>query len=381
VAARPGGKSLGFLLAVGLAAAGVSPVGADELSDLNQRIVADPTNTELNLQYAMIAEGQKKYRFALAAYERILANDPDNAAAKRGLQRVRRQLQPDTKRITLEAGLGYETNPLQEADNGEGGMFGFVGGRVRDERNIAGTRWRTDLNIFADAYPDEDLDDLNYAVLSGNIGPLYDIPGSMVTMYPAIGGAVTSLSGRYYYSEVNVSATFEGYLEGAYQWARIRGGYRDYDASWTADSGFYVDASGKWTQPDIFSERDAFSIAPWIRWSEMDGSIVESVTNEQSPGRYVGGGARFQYDQALADWLGLGLFVDISDRLYTTDIAPNGDKRNDFLVSPGVTVLFSNVFGRQTALRVDYAWRHNESNDPDADYDNHIVKMTVSKRM
>src|SRR5690242_15887070 len=58
---------------------------ADELSDAAQLVLADPANADVNLDYALIAEGKGKYRLALAAYERVLLNDPNNVDAKRGL--------------------------------------------------------------------------------------------------------------------------------------------------------------------------------------------------------------------------------------------------------------------------------------------------------
>ena len=367
--------SLAAMLAAGLAA----PAASDELGDVYALILGAPTNTELNLQYALIAEGQGKYRFALAAYERILANDPDNAAARRGLQRIRRIIQPPVTQVTLESGVGYATNPLLKAEDGDGGFFGFAQARIRDERTFDATRWRTTASVYVDAYPD--FDQLDYAVASAGVGPVYDIPGAMAAVHPDLGGAIASLDGRFYYAEVNLGATVEGYLDGAYQWVRIRGGYRDYDASFTADSGFYADIAGRLTHPDIFGDKDAVSVAPWIRWSDMDGSIVDAASNELSPGRYLGGGARFAYDRALAEKLTVGLFLEVGDRLYTTDVTPRGDKRRDLLLSPGVTFLFSDLFGRQGDLRVEYAYQDNNSNDGAHDYENHEIKVSISKRM
>lgn len=372
-------SSIAVAVAAVLMAGHVVPAAADELADVYALILDDPTNAELNLQYALIAEGKGKYRFALAAYERILANDPGNAAARRGLQRVRRIIQPPVTQVTLETGIGYETNPLLKRDDADGGFFGFAQARIRDERTFDTTRWRTTASLYLDGYPD--FDQLDYAVASAGTGPIYDIPGAMVAVHPELGGAVAALDGRFYYAEVNLSATLEGYLDGAYQWARIRGGYRDYDSSFTADSGFYADLTGQLTRPDIFGDKDAVSVAPWLRWSDMDGSIVDASSNELSPGRYLAGGARFQYDRALAEHLVAGLFFAVSDRLYTTDETPDGKDRQDLLLSPGVSLLFTDVFGRQGDLRVEYAYEDNDSNDDAHDYRNHTIKLSVAKRM
>ena len=99
-------------------AAAVTPIllaarasaSADEMTSVYARIVADPTSSELNLQYAMIAEGRKEYRKALAAYERVLVNDPTNESAKRGLARIRRVIQPPSTQTAIELGATWESN-------------------------------------------------------------------------------------------------------------------------------------------------------------------------------------------------------------------------------------------------------------------------------
>ena len=71
----------------------------------------------------------------------------------------------------------------------------------------------------------------------------------------------------------------------------------------------------------------------------------------------------------------------VSDRLYTTDETPGGKDRQDLLFSPGVSLLFTDVFGRQGDLRVEYAYEDNNSNDDAHDYRNHKIKLSVAKRM
>ena len=372
-------KAPTLLLSASLALCDTGMVAADELTDVYSAILANPTSTELNLEYALIAENRGEYRKALAAYERILANDPGNVVARRGLQRVRRIIQPPVTYVTVNGGTGFETNPRHKKDPKDGEFLAFGQATMRDERTLGTTRWRTNAGIYADVY--EKTSDLDYASAWANIGPIYDIPGTLVAAVPQIGGAATILGGRYYYSEVNLTTTFESYLDGAYQWARIRGGYRVYDSYWTASEGFYAEATGRWLHPDIFSDDDAFWVSPWFRWSDIDGSVLDAQTGRKEPGKYIAGGARFQYDTALTEWLALGLFVGLSDRLYDADTAPDGDQRQDFLVQPGIVLLFDDLLGHQTDLKVEYEYTYADSNDPKHDYQNHEVMLSVSKRM
>ena len=89
------GRLIGLTTALALAgAAGVAAQSDGDIIAVYDQILDDPGNTELNLQYALLAEGRGEYRKALGTYERILINDPSNAAAQRGLLRVRRDGPP-----------------------------------------------------------------------------------------------------------------------------------------------------------------------------------------------------------------------------------------------------------------------------------------------
>jgi hypothetical protein len=187
------------------------------------------------------------------------------------------------------------------------------------------------------------------------------------------------LDDDFYYADVNVSALFEGYLDGVYQWARFRAGYRQYGEDMTADEGFYLDATAKKAWSDVFFENDAISISPMLRWSDIDGTFNDNVA-DFSPGKYLLGSVRFGYDRVLTELVNVGASVEVSGRHFTVDEAPNGDDRQDWTISPGVSMLLKDVFGPQTGLRFEYEYEYNDSNDPDHDWDNHIVGVTASIR-
>lgn len=362
------------VVATGLAS---SPALADALSEANALIIDDPANIELNLDYALIAEGQGKYRLALAAYERILLNYPDNRAAKRGLVRVRRIIQPPSTHKFLEAGTKWESNAAHASDGGDDDFQGYARVRVKDERAFGGTRWRSVGTVYGEVHSEDHS--LNYGNISGTIGPIVDLGASMVSLHPAIGGAVAMREDRFYYADVNVSATFEGYLEGAYQWARFRAGYRQYDEDLTSDDGFYLDASGRYSKSDVLLENDVVSITPTIRWNEIDGTFNDNV-NDFSPGKYVFAGVRLAYARAINDLLTVEASIKVDDRYFLVDKAPNGDDRQDVTITPGMSLLLKDVLGVQTGLRFSYQYEYNDSNDPDHDYDNHVLGVAVVAR-
>ncbi len=348
---------------------------ADQLLSAYQHVLANPTDSDVNLQYALIAEGQKKWRLALAAYERILSNDPNNVAAKNGLQRIRRIIQPPSTQTTVELGTEWDSNQQQEPGGTDDFTF-YAKGRVRDERNWFGQRWRTTATAYADTHAFDET--TNYAVALFDVGPILDLKGTFLAARPFVGGGVASLRGHYYYSEVNVGAGIEGYLNGAFQSARIRGGYRGAgDAAIGNGAGFYAEASAHWTHQNIFSDHDVFWIEPWVRWSGIDGNGFDFFNGNYTavtPGHYLAGGGRFEFDNQINSWLTVGASVSVSERDY--DVGG----RRDFLLAPGASLVFSNIFSPQTDIRVDYEFQHNDSNQAAHDYDNHAVTVALVAR-
>lgn len=353
------------------------PAHADALSDANALVLEDPGNVDVNLDYALIAEGQGQYRLALAAYERVLLTHPDNSAARRGLMRVRRILQPPSTQTFMEAGVVAQSNAEHEPSNDNFDFLGFGRVVVRDERNFGETRWRTVGSIYGEAHTE--AQSLNYANARATVGPLIDLGSTLATLYPALGGAVAMLDGDFYYVDVNLSARVEGYLDGAFNWAQLRVGYRQYEDDLTADNGLYIDAVARMAKSDVFVEDDVVSLKPIIRWNDIDGTFNDGV-DDFSPGKYLYGGAKLAYYRALNDRVTVGASVGVYDRYFFTDEAPDGDNRNDITVVPGLLVQFNDLFGPQTGLRFNYDYEYNDSNDPDHDYQNHIIGVAVTAR-
>lgn len=361
-------------IAVAMPSAFSARASADELTDVYARIIANPVDTELNLQYALLAEGRGEYRKALAAYERVLINDPGNESARRGLQRVRRIIEPAVTLTTAEAGAVIESNPLHAADGSETDVFGFGRLRIRDERPLGAHRWRTIFGAYGEAHAREQQ--LNYANVDAETGPLIDLDGTMMTFRPAVGGGAAYFDGRFYYWDVNVSGTLEGYLQGAYQWIRLRTGYRQFDPSFSADRGAYADLTGRLALQDVVHANDVFSIAPKLRWSGIEG-LPQDGGDEFAPGLYVEAGATFEYSKVVNQALTAAVNLRLNQRWYE-DIGSGS--REDFLVSPGAALIFTGLFGVQTDLKLDYRYEWNDSNDDDHDWQNHVFKVGVSVR-
>jgi tetratricopeptide (TPR) repeat protein len=346
---------------------------ADELTSVYAQILADPTNSELNLKYAQLAEQRGEFRKALGAYERILSNDPNNAAAREGMQRVRRIIQPADTKKTFEIGTTWQSNVLRDPIATQD-ILGYGSFRLKDERPGGKYRWRTNLNLYGEGYAQQT--EMNYASLAGDIGPIIDIDGTNYSVRPGIGAGTAWFDGRNYYWDVNATALFEGYLNGAYQWMRFRAGYRQYDPSFTSGAGAYFDLTGRFSVQDVFHDHDSLSIAPWFRWSGIDG-LPDNGALDFATGLYIEGGATLEYSKRFSDRLAASINVKVSDRLYN-DIGTGS--RQDWSVAPGGSLVFTNLFGPQADLRFDYKYEWNTSNMVDHTWQNQSATVAVVLR-
>jgi hypothetical protein len=352
---------------------------ADPLLDAYQSVLSNPTNSEVNLQYAMVAEGHKQYRLALAAYERILENDPQNKAALAGLQRVRSLIQPATTLLTSEFGARFESNPTELETGAKSELYPYARFHLLDERSINSLRWRTTADVWGEYHPVNGS--LTNANAFADTGPVLDIPGTQATVHPALGVGAGYFDFRFAYTDVNLSSLLEGSVDGAYEWARIRGGYRQFQPNLGSSAGPYAGADGRLSRDRVITQSDLVSVAPWFLWSDVPGSVLDINSNRITPGQYSEVGARFEYDDALSQTLTLGVFLSASDRLYFTTPSGNGGDRQDVLLVPGVSLLFPNIFGiAQTDFRIDYQYNHNHSNTAGDSYDDHIVSLAFVSR-
>lgn len=362
----------GALCAPAIAHAG--PTVSSELGALYKDILKDPTDSKANLRYARLAEVQGQLRLALAAYERVILNDPKNVEAQAGFARVRRLLQPPLTQVYVKLGTGVDTNPLNLHSGYETKPTFSADFSLRNERVLLSQRWRTLINATGD-YP-LDIGELLYGYVGFQTGPLLAAT-HRVTVYPAVGGGVSTLDKSFFYGEGNASVTFEGRYGGAFQAIRFRGGYRSYGSHFTADEGYFADAVARLTLPRVFGGTGAIQLSPWARWSGIDGVIRNALTGDRAPGRYVEWGAEIGYYFRPVRNLTLGANITGRQRLYLeTDVG--GERREDNYLAPGFKATRSNVLSCACDVQVDYHYRLNNSNDPNSDYHGHAATVSFA---
>jgi len=361
----------------------VSTAGADELTRLYAQILRDPTNSELNFRYAELAEQRGEIRKALSAYERVLLNDPDNPQVRRALQRIRRQLQPDTTQFFAELGGAWESNPRRVSKGEQSDGVALARLTMRDEHGVGqGHRWRTVGQLAGDIYFDNG--DLSYGYAGFYTGPLIDITPT-IAMHAALGGSAAYFDHRLFYKEATANVTFESYLEGAFHYVRVRTGYRSYNDGFPSDDGFYADITGRFSFANFAGSGGVLVLSPWYRWSDFGGSgfSVFAPSEQVQPGRYTEYGGRIEYYRRMAEWLSIGGGIWASDRHYARSsdfFTSASSRRRDILYSPYATLIFHNVIGYQTDLRAQYRFEHNDSNAAMRDYENHIGTLVLVSR-
>jgi hypothetical protein len=365
-----------LLLAASVTALSSALAHAQDLQELNDRILESPQDVELNLRYARLAEQQGKLRLALAAYERVLINNPDNEEAKRGFARVRRTLEPTYTSLRLEVGGQWDSNPRNISGTDEEAFSVVARATLVDERRFGSKRWRTNANFDGEITPE--IEELNYAYLGAQTGPILDVAPNLAAV-PAIGVAVASFDGAFYFDEVNFGVTFEGHKDGASFWTRARAGWRDYGDDATADEGPVAEIAAGVSIPRIATQSDSLSVVPWVRWSGVEGSAFNFLNEEITPGEYSEFGMDVAYHYQFTDRVVVSAGALAYDRRYSgTEVA--GENRHDVYVAPQVSVTIQNFLPCSCALRATYRYRVNESNDPTADYDAQQASISLFRR-
>jgi len=349
-----------------------------QLDRLYAEVLKHPQDTELNLRFARAAEAAGVLRWALSAYERVTVNDPGNAEAQAGLQRIRRKLQPDFSQVTLALGSAVETNPRYYIGPRRTEFEGLASAVLFDERALGDMRWRTTGAVAGNIHSQSH--DLDYGVANLDTGPVLDIfPGWSVV--PAVGGAASYYDDHFYYGEGAVSLTFEGPTQGAYRSLQLRTAYRSYDQFFPTSDGFYSEARARFAFPNTLGESSVLILSPWVRYSDLSGSFILPLLGDLQPGAYVEVAGKVEAYKGVTNWLILGADLSVIGRRYRTDIDPiSGSKRDDTTLMPGASLLFPHILSLQTDLRFDYHYISNHSNDATKKFDDHIVTATLLYR-
>ena len=242
-----------------------------ELRRVFEQLLQDPTNTDLNFRYASLARERGELRKALAAYERVLATDPDNEEAQDGIRRVKRLLEPDATEITVVIGGQYESNPQHEVDTNSGSDDSILVGRVvgTDERKFGETRWRTSGDLFSNWHAKfGEIDFLNLGVRTG---PVFELTEGW-DIHPAVGASYAILDSEEFFYEGAFSVAIESTNGGIFESLNLRAAFDEIDAEIAGSNAYVLEINPRFVITGVATANDSLILNPLYRFNGTEGS-------------------------------------------------------------------------------------------------------------
>ncbi len=379
-----------IVIAATLAAAAFMPRAAhaqlDEMSRVYQQILRDPGNAELNLTYARLAIERGELRKALAAYERVLETDPNNAEAKSGIRRVQRQLSPDVTQITFVAGAQGETNPRRERlstpKTHDGALFGRI--QVSDTRKLGSEfTLRTEGDLYANYHTT--FHDIDYGNVNLRTGPYFVLNDDWAVHTFASAG-YSWIKARSFYSEAGAGVTFETrQLDNPSIQFTARFGYDFITKSFTTRDSLFVEISPRFTWRSVVFEAGVLVLAPYWRYNGVTGSGAATVsqTGELFPLRFHQLGIRGDYLVEVFDRVTVGVNMTVEYRHYFEREVATAKNRRDYWMSPGAQLIMTTPFDDDVPVDVivSYAYERLFPSDPLFRFENHNFGVRMLWRM
>ena len=350
---------------------------AQELRTLFRDVIANPDDPAVNIIYAQKAEELGETRKALAAYERVLAADPDNEEARREYSRLKLQTRPPFTFWFASLGGQYNTNTLLRADR-DGAKSDDIKGvasiRMQDERLLGDRRVASDVFAYGAYHNRFHENDLGYASVKS--GPIWGLDnGATLTTQATV--EASTLSGDFLFIAGGAEATYNP---------------EDADSTLTGIT-FGVSYAGFGPE---FDNRDGVvvSATTGLQWRDfgMNGGnlqlqpayVFNGASGDNDRNRFHETGATVSYIAPLAQETagfdaiyGLVEF-DAKGRVYVGHARTEDGPRRDVRFAPGVRIIGSNLLGSPVTTTANYKYERNLSTDSEQINRNHQAGVTVS---
>jgi hypothetical protein len=374
-----------LVTAAALGALAPPPVCAQDDAEMRrvfEQILQDPGNPGLNLRYARLAIDRGEIRKALAAYERILAQDPNNEEAKAGIRRIQRELEPSVTRATVLLGGQYESNPRRVAFGGSPGASrrydGALYARIQgtDERRIGPVRWRTEGDAYANYHMQ--FRDIDFGIAGARSGPVFDL-GEGLRIHAFIGGSYAWLSRRTFFTEATAGITLEIEREHPLKTVSIRWGYDIVGEDFSTRDATFVEVTPRFVFSNLVVERSIAVVSPYWRYNGVFGSGPPGFDprNEPFPSRYHQLGVRADFFVPVFANVTFGVGVIYEYRHYYETVTDKTQNRRDHVVSPSAQLIVAGLVSGRADLIFSYSFEHRGSNDRTQLYDNHTAGAKV----
>lgn len=349
---------------------------SENLQNLFQRLLTNPSDIALNRQYARLEIEQNRLRNALAAYERILAADPTNEEAKEGIERIRRLLEPQFTTLDVVVGGQYETNPRLAGQGRQSGddFSATTQADLTDERQVGDVRLYSEGHLFADFYTR--FSDINYGKISGDTGPVLGL-GSDWNVHPSLGAGFAWLHGDPFYKEASTGLRFIPTNGLPLRRVDFRFAYDNIDRAISQRDAYVVDITPQFYWTRLAINEDAFFVTPFYRFNGVLGSGPAGVGQFGQPfpleSQQFGG--RVDYYVTLHEALAFDVNFTGYYEPFTSTVTNGIARRNDRYLSPGVQLIWKEVGLKRLDIVFSYQFEDNHSNDVTETFTNHVVAI------
>jgi hypothetical protein len=353
-----------------------------EMRQVFEQILRDPTNPALNFRYARMASARGEYRKALAACERVLARDPQNAEARACIAQQLRESRPAYTSLTAVLGAQYESNPRHERFTGRRTQDGAMSARltVSDERPFGDILWRSEGDVAAQYY--FSFRDIEVGTVGARTGPVIDIAEGL-KINPFVGFYYSWLERRTFTSEPTAGITLESEVTGPLKSITARWGYDFVGRHLTERDGMFVEVNGVVEFRNVGLQGTLAAISPYWRYNGVtrSGALTDTPFNVPYPARHHQIGVRGDYFLSPLSWLIVNVNVTYEYRHYFEEIPLENKNRRDHVIAPGAQLVFGTFVQNQLDVIASYTFEYRHSNDGSQRYMNHVAGLRFLWRM
>lgn len=352
------------------------------MRELFDRILSDPSNPELNFRYARLAIERGDYQKALAAYERVLARDSNNAEAKAGIARLLRDTRPSYTSLTFAFGAQYESNPRHDLKTGRRTDDAAFSGRISltDERPIGDIYWKTEGDASGIYYPT--FHDIDSGTAGARTGPLLELTQGL-RINPFVGVYYSWLARRTYSTEPTAGIVVETDRLGPLKSVTARGGYQFVGRGYSDRDGVFAEVVANFEWRGVGFEKSLAGFSPYWRYSGVLGSGAPSETpfNQPFPARQHQIGGRADYFLQVLPWMIVNVNFSYEYRRYFEEIPLENKNRRDHVFAPGAQIIFGSFAEQRLDVVASYLFEYRHSNDGSQRYMNHVAGLRFLWRM
>ena len=347
-----------------------------ELQRLFDRLQQNPFDIELNFRYAELAIEQDRLRSALAAYERILATDPENAEAKAGVERIRRLLRPEFTDATVIGGGQYESNPRRAGKGVSGGddVLAVTQADVIDERRIGQYRLRSEADFFANFH--DRFTEIDYGRVAANSGPILGLHEDW-EIRPAIGGGYAWLDGQTFYGEGSSLLSLYSLGAGPLRRVDLLFEYDKVSETFARRDAYQIALSPQLYWVNRVTDQDIVLLSPFYRFNGVVGSGPPGIGPSAQPfpleSHQFGG--RIDYYVAFSGDVAVDANFTGYYQPFNEHVFNGSGLRRDRYLSPGAQVILKEFLSKRHDLIFAYQFEDNSSNDDTETFDNHILSV------